>query len=356
VVALGLAAAVAVVIVLGGAGATHPGTLDPQNPGPEGAQALARVLADHGVEVTVVRSADELEATEAGAGTTLLVTSTEALASSTTARMLAHADGARVVLVGAGPGVVDALGSTDLPHRVRTGSRSAGCSDPRFSGLTLDVDHAFAYPGEPGCFDGEEGSLVVERSGVTLFGADQALRNDTVLRGDNAAAAIRLLGSEGRLVWYVPTFDDLVGDDGVSASSLLPRWLRPGLVLGVLAVVALMLWRGRRLGPLAVEPLPVVVKAIETTHSRGRMYRRAADRAHAAAVLRDATRTRLAHHLRVGGTSPGSLARDVARRLGRPESDVAALLSPEAPPPVSDRDLVALANDLDALDREVRRT
>ncbi len=61
-----------------------------------------------------------------------------------------------------------------------------------------------------------------------------------------------------------------------------------------------MLWRGRRLGPLATEPLPVVVKAIETTRSRGRLYRKSGDRAHAADALRSATRARAATRLRLG--------------------------------------------------------
>ena len=63
-----------------------------------------------------------------------------------------------------------------------------------------------------------------------LFGADQALTNDQILRADNAAVALRLLGQDERLVWYVPSLDDLVGDDGVSLQSLLPRWIRPALV------------------------------------------------------------------------------------------------------------------------------
>ena len=57
----------------------------------------------------------------------------------------------------------------------------------------------------------------------------------------------------------------------------------PGLWIAGATVVALLLWRVRRLGPLVTEPLPVIVKAIETARSRGRLYRKAGDRAHAAA-------------------------------------------------------------------------
>ena len=65
VVTLGVAAALAVVVLLGGG--IQTGTpLDPDNPGPDGAQALARVLDDQGVDVTVARDAEALEATARG--------------------------------------------------------------------------------------------------------------------------------------------------------------------------------------------------------------------------------------------------------------------------------------------------
>ena len=67
-----------------------------------------------------------------------------------------------------------------------------------------------------------------------------------------------------------------------------------------IAVLALLVWRSRRLGALASEPLPVVVKAIETTRSRGRLYRKAGDRDHAAGALRAAARVRAAERLGLG--------------------------------------------------------
>ena len=59
-----------------------------------------------------------------------------------------------------------------------------------------------------------------------------------------------------------------------------------GLVQMLVAVAVLALWRARRLGRVVEEPLPVVVKAIETTQRRGRLDRKARDRQHAAAALR----------------------------------------------------------------------
>jgi hypothetical protein len=221
----------------------------------------------------------------------------------------------------------------------------------------LQVDRALEYPGEDGCFRGEHGALLAGTgSGVVLLGASDAISNDQVLRADNAAFALRLLGQHDRLVWYVPSLDDLVADDGVSLTTLLPRWLRPGLLLAAIAALALLLWRARRLGPLATEPLPVVVKAIETTRGRGRLYRKAGDRAHAAEALRSATRTRVADRLRLGSRpDPGTLVRDLARHTGRPVEEIDRLLGPGAPAPATDHDLIALAGRLAELDREVRR-
>ena len=237
--------------------------------------------------------------------------------------------------------------------------REAGCDDPLFDGLAVRVDQGTEYDTEVGCFAGEHGSLLaVPRDGLTFLGAADLLTNDQVLRADNAAVALRLLGQRDRLVWYVPDAADLVGDDGVTLSTLLPRWIFPGLwVLGA-AVVALLLWRVRRLGPLVTEPLPVTVKAIETAHSRGRLYRKSGDRAHAARALRRAARATVAERLHLPGTATAdqvALVRDVSRHLGRPLEQVHALLADDGPIPQTDPDLIALANDLAALQREVRR-
>ena len=81
-------------------------------------------------------------------------------------------------------------------------------------------------------------------------------------------------------------------------------------------------------------------------------------RAGAARALRRAARTSLAHrlHLSTAATDEATLVRDVARHTGRPIEQVAGLLADTSPPPHSDDDLITLATDLAALEREVRRT
>ena len=346
-------AMVVAVTATGPAGSEEPH--DPDNAGPDGARAVARVLEEQGVEVDVVRDAAAFGDAEITVDTTVVVTSTENLGDSTSRDVLRQSQRSEVVLVEPPYGVLDRLGVDHTTTFVDLGEgREGGCDDARFDGLTLRVDHASAYDAD-GCFDGDGGVLVSRPGGrLLVFGAGQALTNDQVLRGDNAAVVLRLLGQHRHLVWYVPSVDDLVGEEGVTLSTLLPDWIGPALWLGLLTSVVLVVWRGRRLGPLATEPLPVVVKAIETTRSRGRLYRKAGDRGYAAAALRTAARRSVADRLRTG-SDPATLVRDVAHHVGRREHEVAALLDPAAPPPDTDKDLVRLAEELARLDREVRR-
>jgi hypothetical protein len=359
---LGAGALLALVVaVLVGTDAGTSAAQDPDNPGGTGARAVARVLADQGVDVEVARSAAELEDTPVDAGTTVLVTSADHLGRSTARRLLAHAGAATVVVAAPGPGAVRALGvEVEGSDGVPAGPRGAGCTDTGLDalrGLAVDVDAATAWPTTAGCFGGPDGWwLASADDGLLLLGAAGILENDQVLRADNATAALRLLGRGDRLVWYVPDLADLDAADGVSLRSLLPPWLLPAVWLAGLVVVAVAWWRGRRLGPLATEPLPVTVRALETTHARGRLYRDAADRAHAARALRRHSRSAAATHLRLPAGDPATLVRDVARALGRSPAEVAALLDDTAPPPRSDDELIRLATSLAALDREVRAT
>lgn len=353
VITLALVAAV-LVVVFTQDGVGQTGDLDPQNPGLDGAQALAQVLGDEGVNVEIVRSADALAEADAAEDATVVVTSTQNLGPSTVDRLLSDTAGATLVVVDAGPGVVEAFDGVEAPSRDSLGDgRVADCDLSPINGLTLEVDTAFTYPSGDGCFAQDGRSVLIRADSGLFFGGGQALRNDQILRADNAAIGLRALGQRDRLVWYVPDFADAIAGESTTLSSLIPRWIFPGLFLAGLTSIALVLWRARRLGPLATEPLPVVVKAIETTQSRGRLYRRAGDRGHAADVLRRAARGRAAERLRLGrGTSEGVVVRDLARHLGRPESEVADLIGSSAPVPASDKELITLANDLAEIDRE----
>jgi len=354
-IVMAAAAVVAVLLTawLGRGRTTYAAPLDPGNPDGNGAQAITRVLQHQDVEVDVVRSADRFDAATVDAATTVVVTSAGDLGRSTTVRLLHHQGDAELIVVAPSAELLRQLGVRSFPATATpTRPVPAGCL--AYDALSVRVDSAQAYR-TGGCFRGKDGVILAQpRPGLRVLGAPGLLTNDQVLAGDNAAVALRLLGQRRRLVWYVPSLADLAGADSVSATSLLPSWLGPALWLLGVTGVGLVVWRGRRLGPLAHEPLPVTVKAVETTRNLGRLYGRAGDRAHAADALRSAARTRMADRLRLPRrVQPDRLAENLAACTGRPVGEIQALVGPTAFPPGNDRELAALAQRLTELDREV---
>jgi hypothetical protein len=254
---------------------------------------------------------------------------------------------------------------------VATETRPPACGDPdaTAAGETLAGAHLYlvdprrAGSGTTVCYPAEDepgaGSYVVAPVGgreVRVVGQPRILQNRYLADDGNAALALRALGEQPRVVWYVP--DPLeVSDAGErrTLGDLLPPWVPLLVVQLFVAALLALVWRARRLGGLVPEPLPVVVRAAETEEGRARLYRQAGARGRAAATLRTAALRRLATRLAVDpGTSPEQLVELVAAAAHRPGPEVHALLLGAAPR--DDRALVALADDLDTLERHVTTT
>jgi hypothetical protein len=349
--------------------------LAPDNPRDDGARALAEVLGDQGVAVDYVRtSAEAVDA--AGAGSTLLVTS-DWLLSGAQVSALAGTD-ADLVLLDPTTLLREAVPDLDTGWS-GTGTPSAlqaSCTDPDAAAAgTITGDGAGVLPrgtvdaGAPAsttlCFPlpGTDPQAylysVTEAEGrrVTVLGDADLITNAQVAQDGNAALALRALGRHEHLVWYVPSATDL-GDDGQAApglGDLLPPAARLALVQALVVVAALALWRGRRLGRVVTEALPVVVRAAETTRGRARFYRASRSYGHAAASLRAGTADRCARRLGLprSAAAPEVVAA-IARATRRDEGDVADLLY--GPPPTSDAGLEHLARRLDQLESEVHPT
>ncbi len=197
---------------------------------------------------------------------------------------------------------------------------------------------------------------------ITVLGSGAPLSNGFLAANGNAALALNLLNAHRTIVWLTPqptttrTISRLahpVGQPGQAQPPLVP--LRFQLLLLQLCVVVLLViaWRGRRFGPLIAERLPVVVRASETVEGHARLYgsRRARDRA--ATALRTAMIGRIRPAL---GLAAGASADDVSQALaGRSHlgrAEIVAILY--GPAPASDAELLALARNLDELEREVR--
>jgi len=360
----------AIVIAAVRSGAQH-GRLDPRSADPYGSRAVAELLADRGVSTRVVTTLDEARAA-VGSDTTLLIAAPDLLTKRQQAPLQAateDSDG-RTILVSPtsvsvgtlAPGVTadpavsfDSTLSPDcsLPAAMRAGSADTG--GVRYTNTNLDAYACYPSAGLPTLLR----IPATSGSGDTVvLGAPDILYNDRLDEQGNASLALQLLGSRSHLVWYLPSLSDTQATDAGDRTffDLLPSgWLWGTLQLFIAAALA-ALWRARRLGPLVPEKLPVAIRASETVEGRARLYRKANARDRAAAALRSTTRTRLAPLVGVPPAqahAPEALLPALSAHLQGDGQALHFLLF--GPPPRDDAALISLADQLDALEREVRR-
>lgn len=328
------------------------GRLDPGNHGPEGFNALVTVLREHGVDVVITRSWED--AVDDASGATLAFVDVPALSDDAVDGLLGAADD--VVLLepsartleqafdarfgGVGDGELPA--DCDFAPAINAGSMSAG--------QLYVSDEASCFPSGDGA-----GLLVTEDDHRTIIGLDAttAFTNSGITEAGNAALALGVLGMNERLVWYVPDLSDsdLAGGDA-SLADLTPPWVTPVILLAGLVAAAAAVWRGRRFGPLVAERLPVTVRVSETLEGRARLYARARDTAHTAAVLRRTSSATVGAHLGLGRRAPVRTVADAAAAaLGVPPELVRAML--EGPAPTNDTSLMKLSDDLTRLEAAI---
>ncbi|MGW8062953.1 DUF4350 domain-containing protein [Streptomyces ziwulingensis] len=372
-----LAGAVAIAVVRSDA---RHGELDPRSADPYGSRAVAELLADRGVSTRVVTTLDEARAA-AGPDTTLLVAVPDLLTErqQTQLRSATQDSGGRTLLVAPGGSAVERLlpgvtadpalsfDSTLAPGCALPAARRAGTADTggiRYSSSHVEADACYPSRRLATLLRVPDASGKTPRAGIpgdtVVLGAPDILYNSHLDEHGNASLALQLLGSRDHLVWYLPSLTDAnAPDDERSFFDLLPSgWLWGTLQLFIAAALA-ALWRARRLGPLVPEKLPVPIRASETVEGRARLYRKANARDRAATVLRSATRTRLAPLVGVPvpqAHTPEALLPALSAHLDGEHGDgqsLHALLF--GPPPGDDAALIALADQLDALEREVRR-
>ena len=114
-----------------------------------------------------------------------------------------------------------------------------------------------------------------------------------------------------------------------------------------------------RAQPDTAEPLPVVVRAAEATEGRARLLRKSRGRDRAALRLREGCIRRLGPLVGLPrGATPDALVDAVSARTQRSAPEVHGLLYGAFPgqAPPDDASLVRLADGLDELEREVRRS
>jgi uncharacterized membrane protein YgcG len=412
----GAALLITALLVAGlGNGSSYP-ALDPRSPDADGTRAAAQLLRQQGVTVTVTSDPADLATAQPG-GDTVVVPLPDLLTDDQL-DALGQAGHRRLILISPDN---DALGrlAPDVtaadtgsePLTISSAGTPADCTlaEAERAGHAEGGGRLYrAGSGTTACYPRNGYPTLVRTLGsggseVIVLGSGRFLTNQRLAQDGNAALALGLLGSQPRLTWYLPDFTAATatappapqgggqqgggqqgggspqgggshgggsqgggsqGGGGVqqgqkSFTDLIPAgWNWAFLQLAVAAVLA-ALWRGRRLGPVVSENLPVVVRASETTEGRARLYQQAKARGRAADALRRAARRRLAATLAVavvhGEPNTDALLAALTARLAdsRPAGELTALLY--GPPPTDDDALLRLADDLDALERQVRQ-
>lgn len=337
--------------------------LDPTSASASGSKALVRVLEHQGTDVRVTDSADGIT------GGTVFIDDSERALDRTVARRLAR-EATHVVLVSTNATALDAFDLDVEPTAQVDGDdtvSTASCTIPAASNAAriTATGTAYAVPdgkraaagtalcAPTGSGDDRAWGLVrAETAGgdVTLVGTTAVFRNDTITTAGNAALALGLLGNADTLTWYTPTPG--TPDAAPTLGTLAPPWVPSALALLALVAVAAGFWRGRRLGPLVVERMPVVVRAAETTEGRARLAARTRDRTHALDTLRIAALRRIGRRLGLPRSAHvDEVVRAAAHATGIPDARVGQVLV--GGPTADDRALVAGAAALDDLERAV---
>jgi hypothetical protein len=343
----------------------RPEYLDPESPGRQGTRALVEITRQHGTPVTVARSVSSAaDALRSDPGAVLVIARSDRLppADLTTLRAL---PGDRLLLEPT-PDTLDALAPGVSPDGVSSGTFAPDCSLPAaVAAGDVGLIGAQVYKAPPTatkCYPGDGRpsvvQLAVNGTTVTVVGTGGPFTNERLTQDGNAALGMNLLGSRSSAVWLLP--DPPLPGSGAhrSFADLVPFGVKLAVLQAVIAVVLVALWRARRLGPVVVEPLPVVVRSAEAVEGRARLYRsrRAGDRA--AMALRAGALERLTAMLgmpKSAATDPAmatEIIAGIAAHTGEAHAAIGAALY--GPPPVDDAELVRLSGYLDELERQVR--
>ncbi|MGO2745866.1 DUF4350 domain-containing protein [Microbacterium sp.] len=333
------------------------GGLDPESAKGSGTLALAELLRDQGVEITVTRTrADAVAAIDDD--TTLVMADPYSLSDDAVSALIEPARS--TVFLSSASRLLRLLDLGENAAPPASGALSVGCDAPELANVgTVQPDRFFSpASGVEGCFTDDEaaGLLIAERDGVrtALLEGSGLLSNEHLAENGNAALGLALLGQTDHVVWYVPSFSDtdIEAQSPDTLATLTPEWVTPAILLLLLAGILAGISRGQRFGRLVTETLPVTVRASETMHGRARLTARAGDSAHAAAALREGSLRRLAARLGLAARStPAEVADSASDRLRIPRGALHHLL--DGPLPENDSELVDTARRLAELETAV---
>lgn len=346
---------------------TSSARLSTNNAKPEGAKAVAEILRDRGVDVSETGSLSGARS-RLGSDGTLVIAS------------YAFLDQAQIdsIIGWHGPVVWLNPGEYDLPLiDSRLTYAWAGDRASVLPQCTLDAAQRAQSIVTEGqrisltratalattCYVDGFGSGVltqIEREGappMTVVAAPSFMTNADLALEGNAALALNLLGIRDKVAWYVgsPFDTSTLTSKGEGVTLRAPAWTNAAILALALTFLVAAMWRGRRMGALVTEPLPVVVPGSEATKGRARLYRRGRASGHASAALRAGAARRLSTRLGLGPhATPTEIVTAASSATGRESTVTHELLY--GPPPRDESAMLDLVRRLDALESEVDPT
>jgi hypothetical protein len=331
---------------------------DPRSTTSAGAGALGALLAAEGVQIRVIdQVGDAVDAS--GANRALVVANGDELSEADAQRLLAAGFG-RMILLRPDAATLARFGVRAEGRPATRSTIAPGCpaDAAEQAGTVTFADARSAYaatgPAEFSCYPAGPGGYAYLRvptaTGPTVELVGGGISNTLLEQAGNAAFGMNVFGARADVTWLMARAGS--PDAEATPPGLLPPWWPIALAQAAIAFGVVAVWRGRRLGPILTEPLPVTVRAAETVEGHGRLYHRINAYDRAARALRAGTVGRLS---RAYGHAddPLALSAVLADRTGLEPGQVRRMLVDARP--TTDNDLVNLARDLDRLEQEARR-
>lgn len=346
----------------------------------DGGRAFVEALRDHGRDLTTTERYADATAAVGDGGTVVIYAGDYALTPTavTTLSDRARESGTHLVLIDADYSieewtdalVVDYVGTDAQPPPTLPPACDAdpaatagtvmnpGTGDEYFATVSEPEDSVFCYtedPQEPAPH-GAYASVPHGEGRLTVLSSEW-LENGRLADQGHMSLVAGVLTPDDPITYYYPVTRDQPADpddpsSGGSTVWLFPQWAVALLLWSLPVVLVALLVHGRRMGPLAVEPLPVIVPATETVRGRSALLQRARARAEALRDLRSAALVRLGRRLALPPDAPAAeVAARAAAAAGSDPAWVEGVLLTEVPH--DDATLIRIAIDITTIESEV---
>lgn len=343
-----LAALVVVVLLIGGSGDQGP-PLDPRSVSPDGTRGLVETLDRLGISVQIDGSLPDSGTTAA-----LLLQDRLSVEDEEVWAQWVN-DGGTLVVADRRSGLDRAIRQSGTSGPMRIERQLCTIDLLRDVETLVATDVRLSTRGFESCFGNNAGAFVVAQSQgqgtVVSIGSPDVFTNALLDEQDSAVLAVALLTSDQERPQVTIIAPSVVpfGDQGLG-DLVAPR-IRNSILQLLAAFLLYALFRGRRLGKVVPEPVPVRIASSEIIVKAGLLSERAKDPASAAGLLRADTLARARSAMSIPTLVDDTVVvQRIASRTGIDADSVGATL---LGPVQTEADLVAVSQNLLEIDERL---